>query len=71
MANDEKTFAWHRPKDVATSIFLDFTGEVEEAVGVGNAALLEDGAASKVRALLEAYHRVAATLLERFRDANG
>lgn len=42
MANDEKTFAWHRPKDVATSIFLDFTGEVEEAVGVGNAALLED-----------------------------
>ena len=35
------------------------------------AALLEDGAASKVRALLEAYHRAAATLLERFRAANG
>ena len=35
------------------------------------AALLEDGVASKVRALLEAYHRAAATLLERFRAANG
>ena len=42
MANPAKAFTWHRPKDVATSIFLDFTGEAEEAVGAGNVALLED-----------------------------
>ena len=69
MANDAKAFTWHRPKDVATSIFLDFTGEAEEAVGAGNVALLEDvdaamNSAQRMPSCLTAGEAEAAALAE-------
>ncbi len=40
MQNQTTAFEWHRPKDVAMSIHLDFVRQATEAIGADNADLL-------------------------------
>lgn len=39
---EKPKFEWHRPPDMATSLFAEFTAEAEAAVGGGNPELLAE-----------------------------